>query len=174
MKLMIMGYGRHGKDTACEILKDKHGLNFESSSLAAAQHAIYPVLKNLIGYRTLEECYNDRHNHRTLWFELIKAFNHHDKARLARLIYHEYDIYAGIRNAEEFFSARSERLFEYAVWVDRSRVLPEETTSSCTVTHGMADYILDNNGDLDHLRSEIKTMMGRLRVRREFDKRGWL
>lgn len=173
MKLMVMGYGRHGKDTVCELLKEMYGFTFESSSLAAAEHAIYPVLRNLIGYKTLEECYNDRGNHRALWYELIKAFNHRDGARLARLVYHNHDIYCGIRNIEEFDAIKEAGLFHYAIWVDRSKVLPEETTNSCTVHPGLADYILDNNGDLDELRSEIRMMVPRLKVMREMDKRGW-
>ncbi|ATN93266.1 hypothetical protein [Marinobacter phage PS6] len=164
MKLMVMGYGRHGKDTVCELLKEMYGLSFASSSFAAAEYAIYPVLRDLIGYGTLEDCYNDRHNHRTLWYELIKAFNHRDKACLGRLIYRDYDIYAGIRNIEEFKAIDDAGLFDYAIWVDRSKVLPAETTNSCTVHPGLADYILDNNGDLDELRSEIRMMMPRLKV----------
>lgn len=164
MKLMIMGYGRHGKDTVCEILKEAFGFTFASSSFAAAEHAIYPVLRHLIGYETLEECYNDRHNHRALWYELIKAFNYRDGARLARLVYHSHDIYCGIRNIDEFNAIKEAGLFDYAIWVDRSKVLPVETTDSCTIHPGLADYILDNNGDLDELRSEIGMMVARLKV----------
>jgi len=169
MKLMIMGYGRHGKDTVCELLREMYGFTFESSSLAAAEHAIYPVLRHLIGYKTLEECYNDRHNHRALWFELIRAFNHRDKARLIRTVLNEHDIYCGIRNTEELYAARREGLFDYAIWVTRSRVAPEESTTSCNVTVRDADYVLDNNGDIDHLRAEIDSMMGRLKARKELD-----
>jgi len=33
LKLLIIGHGRHGKDTVCEILRDKYNLQvFESSS----------------------------------------------------------------------------------------------------------------------------------------------
>jgi len=169
MKLMIMGYGRHGKDTVCELLRDRHGFTFASSSYEAAEYAIYPVLRDLLGYKTLEECYNDRVNHRALWFELIKAFNHRDKARLSGLIFETYDIYAGIRNAEEFHAARRAGLFDYTVWVDASRRLPPETTSSCTVTPGMADYVLDNNGDLDWLQFKVDEMVGRLKARKALD-----
>jgi hypothetical protein len=44
---MIMGHARHGKDTVCEILRDTYGFTFESSSMAAARYAIYPVLQDL-------------------------------------------------------------------------------------------------------------------------------
>jgi len=170
MKLMVMGHGRHGKDTVCEILRDNYGFTFQSSSFAVAQYAIYPILKQLIGYDTLEECYNDRHNHRSLWFELIKAFNHRDKSLLSRLIFQDCDIYCGIRNVEELNAARKANLFDYAIWVTRSQVTPEETTNSCTVTIRDADYVLDNNGTVEELQVEIDRMVGRLRARKELDK----
>jgi len=167
MKLMIMGYGRHGKDTVCEILRDEYGMTFESSSLAALRLAIYPVLKELIGYQTIEECYNDRYNHRALWHELIKAYNHNDKARLGRKVYHDCDVYCGIRAKEELEAIEQADLFDYAVWVDASERLPAETTDSCTVVVRDANYVLDNNGDLDRLRFNIKIMMSLLDRRME-------
>lgn len=165
MKLMIMGHGRHGKDTVCEILRDEYGYTFESSSMAAAKHAIYPALKHILGYHSLEDCYNDRGNHRALWFELIKAFNHHDGARLARLIYMEKDIYNGVRNAEEFFAIKRAGLFHYSVWVDASKRVPPETTDSCTVTRDMADFTLSNNGSEADLERNIAGMLAFLRDR---------
>lgn len=159
MKLMIMGHARHGKDTVCEILRDDYGFTFESSSMAAARHAIYPVLKDLLGYQTIEECYNDRHNHRALWFELIKAYNHHDGARLGRAIFAEHDIYCGIRNYLEFEAIKDAGLFDCAIWVDAGSRVPAETTSSCTVTWEMADLIVDNNRDLQELRHQVSILM---------------
>lgn len=171
MKLMIMGYGRHGKDTVCEILRDDHGMTFESSSYAAAEHAIYPVLRHLMGYKTIEECYNDRANHRALWYELIKAFNHQDPARLARLIYHNHDIYCGIRDIDEFRAIKRAKLFDFAVWVDACERMPVETTKSCTVHWCQADYILDNNGTEAELRVSINQMVYRLQQRADYDRR---
>jgi hypothetical protein len=159
MKLMIMGYGQHGKDTVCEILNKIH--------------AIYPILKDLIGYQTIEECYNDRGNHRALWFELIKAFNHHDKARLARLIYTDSYVYCGVRNIEEFKAIKEAGLFDYAIWVDASVRVSAETTNSCTVTEDLADYTISNNGSLIELESTVSEMFKVLTVCNEFDKRGW-
>jgi len=173
MKLMIMGYGRHGKDTVCEILKEKYGFTFESSSYVAAKHVVFPVLRDLIGYQTIDECYADRHNHRALWYELIKAFNHNDPAALARLIFSEHRIYCGIRNIEEFRAAKEAGLFDYAIWVDRSEVLPAETTNSCTIHIGLSDWVIDNNGDLDDLGHQIDHVIKSLTLCREFDMRGW-
>lgn len=159
MKLMIMGHARHGKDTVCEILRDDHGFTFESSSMAAARYAIHPVLKDLLGYRTIEECYNDRHNHRALWFELIKAYNYRDGARLGRAIFADHDIYCGIRNEAEFMAIKEAGLFDCSIWVDASGRVPAETTDSCTVSWEMADLILDNTGDMQDLRHQVSILM---------------
>ena len=159
---MIMGYSRHGKDTVCEILKDKYGFTFESSSYVAAKHVVFPVLRELIGYQTINECYADRHNHRALWYELIKAFNHNDPAALARLIFSEHRIYCGIRNIEEFRAAKEAGLFDYAIWVDRSEVLPSETTNSCTVTRQLADHVVNNNHELGFIEGEVDYLVRRL------------
>ena len=173
MKLMIMGYGRHGKDTMCEILKEKYVFTFGSSSYVAAKHVVFPVLRDLIGYQTVDECYADRHNHRALWYELIKAFNHNDPAALARLIFSEHRIYCGIRSIEEFRAAKEAGLFDYALWVDRSEVLPSETTNSCTVHTELADLVVNNNGDLGDLEYQVGQVIRVLTLCCEFDMRGW-
>ncbi|MDR9452136.1 MAG: hypothetical protein RI637_13080, partial [Acidimicrobiia bacterium] len=144
------GYGRHGKDTVAEILTN-YGYTFVSSSWAAAEHAVFPVLGPKYGYESVEECFNDRANHRREWYELIKAYNTPDLARLARQIYSEADIYVGIRDRDEFYDAKNEGLFDYAIWVDASHRLPVESTDSCTVNQQDADIVIDNNGPEKHL-----------------------
>jgi hypothetical protein len=153
LKLMILGYARHGKDTVAEILREHHKLKIVSSSLAAAERVMVPYFKSIgINYASLEECYVDRVNHRSEWYDQIKAFNTPDLARLAREIYSENDVYIGIRNAEEFQAARKEGLFQYSIWVDRSKHEPAESISSNTMDSSMADYIIDNNGTLEQLK----------------------
>ena len=148
--LMLLGYGRHGKDTVAEILT-AYGYTYMSSSLAAAQEAVFPVLAPKYGYRTVEECFEDRHNHRQEWYDLITEFNTPDKARLPRIIYSKVDVYVGIRNREEFYAAKEEGLFDYAIWVDASQRVPVESTESCTVKPEDADIVIDNNGPEKHL-----------------------
>ena len=64
-KLLIIGHGRHGKDTVCEILKESYGFNFRSSSDFCAEKLVYPLLKDLYNYNSYQEAYADRHNHRS-------------------------------------------------------------------------------------------------------------
>lgn len=153
IKLMILGYARHGKDTVAEILREEHGVQFVSSSFAAAEKVMMPYFKSKgIEYASLDECYADRVNHRQEWFEQIAAYSSPDKARLAREIYAVSDAYVGIRAVEEFNAVKKEGLFDYSIWVDRSKHMPPESSVSNTITPNMANYVLDNNGTLEELR----------------------
>lgn len=158
-KLMIIGYGRHGKDTAAEILRDVYGYTFTSSSLAACELFIYDRLKDTYGYESKEECFEDRHNHRKEWYDIISDEGQKDREALSRYILENNDIYVGCRNPEEFYAAKNAGLFDYAVWVDRSHHLPPEDRSSNQMTAKDADFILDNNGSLDDLEEGVHSLI---------------
>lgn len=153
LKLMILGYARHGKDTVAEMYQKHLGLKFASSSFSAAEKVMVPYFasKGLV-YHDLATCYADRVNHRAEWYDQIKAYNTPDLAKLAREIYADNDVYVGIRNQAEFEAVRDEGLFDYSIWVDRSKHIEAEPESSNTLKPGMADYIIDNNGTLEQLR----------------------
>ena len=162
---MIIGYGRHGKDTVCEFLRDEYGYTFESSSQFCAERVVRQHMADLgITYETAEECYADRHNHRSEWFNAIKAYSAEDRTRLTREIFDEYDIYCGMRNAEELNAVKqlAPGLIDLTIWVDASDRHPPEEGDSCTVTAADADFVLDNNGDLDGLLLNIRFLMGNL------------
>lgn len=179
-RLLIMGYARHGKDTVCELLRDDYGFNFTSSSQFCAERVIFPALqeqwKRFRGasptpvarpeagpYETAQECFDDRANHRKLWYDLITAHNTPDLARLGREIFEDHDVYCGIRNAREFHALRNAGVFDVAIWVDASqRGLPVEGRDSCTVEPWMADFVLDNNGSLEDLTRSLSALMGNL------------
>ena len=86
MKVLIVGHARHGKDTLAEILHEEYGLTYKSSSLAASEIFLYDSLKAKYGYKTPEECFEDRVNRRDEWHNLICGFNLYYKARLAKHI----------------------------------------------------------------------------------------
>lgn len=153
LKLMILGHARHGKDTVAEILRDNVKLKFASSSFAAAKKVMLPFLAAKgITYTSLDECYADRVNHRQDWYEQIKAYNTPDGARLAREIYAENDIYVGMRSEVELEAVRKEGLYQYSIWVDRSKHVASEPPTSISVTQAMANYTIDNNGTLEQLK----------------------
>jgi len=162
MKLLIIGHGRHGKDTVCDILADKYHMSFQSSSAFCAEHVVFPVLSELYGYSNFMQCFDDRHNHRTEWFNLISEYCETDGARLGREIFSEYDIYGGLRNPREFAAMKEQKVFDWCVWVDRSQHLPTEPFASMGLTVDHADYIVNNNGSLSDLAIQVDNLMKEL------------
>lgn len=156
---MILGYKRHGKDTVAEILRDLYGFKFESSSMAAARLFIFDALKDKFGYRTVEECFNDRDNHRAEWHELIWRYNTPDATKLARGIYEHNDVYVGCRHDKELKAIKEAGLYKVSIWVDASGRLEPEAFDSCKVDKSMADFVIPNNGDLKELSMNTYSFM---------------
>ena len=158
-KLLVIGHGRHGKDTVCEILRDEYDYTFESSSQFCSKLFIYDQLKDKYGYTSEEQCYADRHNHRAEWYNAICDYNVPDAATLGREMFTAYDIYCGLRNKREFFAMQNTGVFDYAIWVDRSNHLSLESKDSMSLEQWMADFTIDNNGSLDDLWFNIRQLM---------------
>jgi hypothetical protein len=167
MKLLVIGHGRHGKDTVCEILQQNYNLSFESSSRFCSKLFIYDMLKDKYGYTNEEECYADRHNHRAEWYDAICDFNKGDGARLGREIFKQHDIYCGLRNKREFFAMKNTNVFDYCIWVDRSDHLPPEPKDSMSLEQWMSDFTIDNNGTMNELMFNTYQLIENLKVRRE-------
>jgi len=159
LKLLVIGHGRHGKDTVCEILRDCYGYSFESSSQFCSRLFIYNNLKEKYSYDNEEQCYADRHNHRAEWYDAICNYNVPDASRLGREIFKQHDIYCGLRNKKEFHAMKNTGVFDYAVWVDRSDHLPEEAKTSMSLEQWMADFTIDNNGSLEELNFNIDQLI---------------
>ena len=145
-KLLIIGNMRHGKDTLSEIFHDNFGLHYASSSQKASDIFIYDELKDKYNYKTPEECFEDRVNHRAEWYDLICDYNQYDKARLAKGILEYTDAYVGMRDREEIDECINQGLFNLIIWVDASKRLPPEPTDSFNIDPSCADIIIDNNG----------------------------
>jgi len=163
MRLLIIGYGRHGKDTVSEYLEKQHGMTFESSSKFCSKKFIFNDLKDKYGYDTEEECYADRHNHRSEWYDAICNYNKDDAAKLGKEMFDEFDIYCGLRNKREFDAMKNEKVFDYSIWVDRSDHLPPEDSSSISLEQCMSDYTIDNNGSIDELYKNVDALLASLR-----------
>lgn len=158
-KLIVIGHGRHGKDTVCEILSKYYEYKFTSSSRFCGENVVFPILSKKYNYKTIDECYDDRHNHRKEWFDLIAEYNKNDPSNLGRLLFDEYDIYCGLRRKEELIALKDHNIADYTIWVDASDRLPPESPDSCTVTKEMADYIIYNNGTLEELEKSVHELM---------------
>lgn len=164
-KVLILGHGRHGKDTVAELMAER-GLSFASSSLYAAEKVVRPALAEVgITYDSLEECYADRVNHRAFWYDQISAFNGGGKSRLAELILENHDVYVGMRSQREYVASLP--LFDYVVWVDASkRGLPPEPRDSFDIDYDpLIMQLIDNNKDLKHLEREVDRFVERVMSR---------
>jgi hypothetical protein len=155
-KFLILGAGRHGKDSLAEKFQEKMELTFSSSSLAANRKCVYPILSKKYGYNSEEECFEDRVNHRVEWYELICDYNKDDRARLAREIMSRDDIYVGMRDMEELHASRP--LFDLVVWVDASIRVKEEDPS-LHIKKEEADMIIDNNGTLEEFERVVSRLL---------------
>lgn len=150
-KILILGHGRHGKDTAANYISKKYDLDFVSSSYAALD-AIYPVLKMVCNYQSKFALYNTRHENRELWKALISLYNTPDKAALAKHILGLNDMYVGMRCCEEYQASKG--FFDHIIWVDRSDYEPDDVSMSILYDPEVMLW-LDNNGDHDWLKKNI-------------------
>lgn len=158
MRLLIIGHGRHGKDSVGDILRDEYGMRVTSSSEFAAQKAVFPLVSDL--YPDWRQAYEDRANHRDLWFHAIKAYNLRPGPMLAEQILVDHDIYTGMRSRDEF--ERSAHCFDLVIWVDASDRLPPEPEGSMQLVAADAGWIIDNNGPEAALPGEVAKLIDRI------------
>lgn len=164
-KLLIIGYARHGKDTVGEILRDDYGYKFTSSSMFVAQEVMWDNWGCAV-YNDFDEMFEDRVNHRVLWMQMISAFNTPDKTNTAStMLSRGFDMYVGMRRLDELEACREKGVFDYVVWVDGSERHPPETGSmDITLENAKPDFIVDNNGTLQDLHTNVFDLAQKLGV----------
>lgn len=155
MKLLIIGHGRHGKDTVAGILKEEFGLTHLSSSEASSDIFIFDSLKDKYGYSSIEECFNDRANHRSEWYDLICDYNSSDPARLAKEIIKRADVYVGMRSQIELDACIKDELFDFVIGVHDPRKPLESSDSMSIDVDQYSDILIVNDRGLEDLRREV-------------------
>lgn len=154
-KLLILGPARWGKDSMAEILNEEFGYTFESSSQSAANIFLYDLLKEKYGYNSPEECFEDRVNHRKEWYEAICEYNKDDRAKLAKGILERSDCYVGMRDRDEIEECLKQGIFDLIVWVDASKRLPPEDSSSFNIDESCSHITITNNADYESFRKKV-------------------
>lgn len=157
IKLVILGHGDHGKDTVAKLIAELYDFKYVDATHIACEHMIWPLMRDIYGGH-FQHCIQDRANNRELWARLIKSHLIEDPLSLAKPVFEEGDIYAGIRAKIEYVATKKE--FDIVtIWVDASKRVAKEDESSTTVTQKMADYTIDNNGSEDYLREQVIAIM---------------
>jgi len=153
--ILIIGHGKHGKSTVAQLISNILGTSHEDSSMMAAKIFIYDQLKQSHDYNSFEECYTDRHNHRALWHNLICSYNKYDKARLAKDIMAENDIYVGMRSDDELSECKRIGLFDMVIGVfDPNKPLEGKDSFNIDLFQ-QSDFIIIT-GDLEKTAKNVK------------------
>jgi len=145
-KYLIIGSARFGKDTFADMVYKLKGKKSISSSQIANELFIFNELKEKYNYNNLEECFNDRVNHRKEWYDLICNYNKDDKTRLTKEIFKNYDIYIGLRDRNEFLESR--HLFDLVIMIDASDRI-NYIDNTFLLNNNDADIIITNNGSIE-------------------------
>lgn len=154
-RILILGHARHGKDTLANYLKEMYGYKFLDSSRTACKLFIFERMKERWGYKTEEECYNDRVNYRGAWFAYINDYNKYDKARLAKLIMRESDIYVGMRNIEEVRECKEQGIFDLVIGIYNQNKVEESFKSFNVNIWEECDLILPSGESPDDLKKRL-------------------
>lgn len=154
-KLLIIGHARHGKDTVAEIMRDKWGLSFVSSSIFVGEEIIWP-LWGKDRYSNFDAMFADRVNYRSTWFNLIAAYNTPDRTKTATTMFSRgYDIYVGMRRAAELQACANAKIFDKIIWVEASKRHEPEKLDSMELNEYMADINIFNNETIQELKEKL-------------------
>lgn len=165
MKALILGYKEHGKGTTSKFIKKHHGLTSISSSWAAAPE-IFKLIGKSFGYKSVKQCWEDRVNHRELWFILIKGFNVPDPTWLSSKIYEQSDIYDGMRSHHELKATLEKGLIDVIIWVEDPRKEKEADsmdialfpTMNLAKINGVGFKQIFNDQGFDELEEKVKAL----------------
>lgn len=147
-KILFVGHGRCGKDTACEYLSKITGLrNAGTTSKYFALH-----MSKLMGV-SYEEAYARRHESdemRTYWYEEANKLRENGPLTILNMALEHGDISGGLRDGEEIRAARE--VVDIIIWIQNDRVPIDPTVK---FTSRDADIVIENNWSLEEFYSRL-------------------
>ena len=163
MGYLIIGHKEHGKTTAADLLKKNFGLNFSDSSYQAAKIFIFDRLKDRYGYKTFNECFIDRRNRRSEWYDLIREYNKDDKSKLAKSILETNDIYVGMRDRDEILECLKNGLFDLVIGIYNPELELESKNSSNIDIFRDSDVVIYNDTTIEDLERKLIRLFNNFR-----------
>lgn len=162
IKIAICGPGRAGKDTAAEYLAELLRLKYTAGTSLWAAGLVYEYFqKHAPGkYVGKRDCWHDRHNHRTLWAQVIGDYNRDDPVALYRDCLAEQNFLTGIRWRHEQQACKAAKLCDLWIYVDRpgcdddtNQIKPED-----------CDFVICNYGTLEQFEEKLRNLANVLRA----------
>lgn len=151
MKILVLGQDGHGKTTFANMLAAAAKLAVKDSSWFALERAVWPAMSHL--YNSMEECFEDRVNNRSIWKALIAYYNSPDKARLCKELLEEADMYVGMRCPLEYEASKN--LFDVILYCDASK-RTGVSTGSLTIPFDTQRMIkVNTNGTKEDLKTKV-------------------
>jgi hypothetical protein len=146
-RVMVVGYGGAGKDTACEYLAKVTHLRFAgTTSVYLVRH-----VAARLGV-SVEQAYCSRHANRNLWHKVGNEIRRLDPGLLVRESLRHAEITGGIRGIEEINACRRDRLVDLIVWVANDRVRPGSTL---TFGERDCDVAVPNHGSIEEFHARL-------------------
>jgi hypothetical protein len=146
-RIMIVGQGGVGKDTACDYLAGVTRLRFAGTT--SRYLAKYVAAR--LGVSE-QEAYRTRHSNRNLWNRVGREIRKQDPGLLLRESLLHAEIVGGIRGADEMLVCRREELVDLIVWVANDRV-----REGSTVEFGErdCDIVVPNHWGLEEFQQRL-------------------
>lgn len=149
-KILFVGEGRAGKDTACEYFASITNLKFAGTTSKY-------LCKHMAKILDLPEdvAYARRHESdamRTLWFNEANKLREKGPTTLVMQALACGEITGGIRDLEEIRACQREQVVDLIVWVENKRVKKDPTVK---FTAADADLVIENNGMLEEFYEKL-------------------
>ncbi len=146
-RILIVGPGRAGKDTACEYLAKITELRFAgTTSLYLAKY-----VAARLGVSE-QEAYRTRHQNRNFWHRVGNEVRKQDPGLLIRESLKHAEIVGGVRALAEIVACRDEHLVDLIVWIDNDRV---PRGSTLTFGERECDVIVPNHWGLEDFHGRL-------------------
>jgi hypothetical protein len=133
-KILVLGWGRAGKDAAGAFFNDHLGLRYCGSTSWSA----LPLLAEHWG-RPDQLVWEERHQNRQLWKDTLDGFRKDDPTLLIRralLRDPRGRVVTGVRDRSEVLAAKEQKMFKHVLWIERPGIPPDPTVtfsaSDCT------------------------------------------
>lgn len=152
-RIVFLGHGRAGKDTACAYVATRCGLrNAGTCSKYLVRHVAARLgLPEAVAYARRHESVETRQ----FWRQTGDDIRAHDPAVIVREMMAHGDVGGGVRGRAELNAARAEGLFDLCVWVRRPGVPVDPTVEfaedDCDVTVVNAGTLAEYHAKLDRL-----------------------